>query len=109
MELSTFIAGDSVAVLTLAGELDLEVAADVAAAGQALLAASQCSALSIDMAGVEFIDSTAIGALVTIRNSALADGREVRLRNPSAKVVRVLRLTGLADVFLVEMVETRLD
>src|SRR5688572_15780860 len=67
----------------LAGELDLadadEVRDNLAAAAQA----SQCQVLEVDVSNVTFIDSYALGALVSARNTAAAAGVTLTLINPS--------------------------
>jgi anti-sigma B factor antagonist len=51
----------------------------------------------LDMSGVEFIDSSGLGALVTLDNEATGRGARFLVRDPSARVERILALTGLLD------------
>jgi anti-anti-sigma factor len=55
----------------------------------------------VDLAGVNFIDSTAMGTLVTGLKLARAAGGELVLKDPQSQVLRVLKLTGLDAVFTV--------
>lgn len=59
---------DGRAVVALRGELDVADAASVAAALTA--AAARASELIVDLAGLEFIDSSGLAALVLARKQA---------------------------------------
>jgi anti-anti-sigma factor len=77
-------------VLRLVGELDL---ANASGFEDAVLAASaEDEAVSIDLAGLTFIDSSGIRALIRI-----ADGcapRQVILRSPRPNVLKIFEITG---------------
>ena len=80
------------------GEVDLATVDDlVRAADEALRDAPQ--RLELDLAGVSFIDSVGIGALVTIRNTTRADGIVLVLGNVSRPVRRLLQIANLDTVF----------
>jgi len=55
-------------------------------------------AVSLDLARVEFIDSSGLGALVALRKH-LPEERRIRLVGPTPFVERVLRLTCLDHIF----------
>jgi stage II sporulation protein AA (anti-sigma F factor antagonist) len=83
----------------LDGELDLDCADKVrdslaAAAGQ-----DGCRFLVVDVSGLGFIDSYALGALVSARNTAAGSGVTLTLANPSPPVRKAIEVTGLGDVF----------
>jgi anti-anti-sigma factor len=59
--------------------------------------------LALDPSGVDFADSTGVGALIRVGNATVAGERELVLRHPSAWVARVLHITGLDAVFELEM------
>lgn len=52
----------------------------------------------IDMGAVEFIDSSGLGALVSIRKR-LPQDRDMRFTNMSPFVTKVLRMTKLDQIF----------
>ena len=56
----------------------------------------------INLKDVGFIDSSGIGELVGAFTSVQANGGQLKLLNPDEKVVKVLRLTRLDHLFLVE-------
>jgi anti-sigma B factor antagonist len=88
-------------ILSLSGELDLAEAPDIRRRGLEALQAGTGD-LVIDLAAVTFIDSSVIGALVAIRNEALAHERRVIVRSPQKNVRRVFELTGLSATFGVD-------
>ncbi len=93
--------------LTLSGELDLATAPTLVDLGLEALARPGTSVLAIDVGEVTFIDSTALGALVRLRNAALAGAKRVELVTVPDRVQRLLELTGLSDVFAAEADESR--
>ena len=79
-------------VVTLAGELDLYNAEEIRAAlGQVIAARPRC--VVIDLADVEFVDSTALGVLVEA-TSLLGPG-SLRLAAPQPGTRRALQVSGL--------------
>jgi anti-sigma B factor antagonist len=83
---------DGAVIVRLAGELDLYNAEDVRAAlTQALDAAPR--RIVVDMAAVEFVDSTALGVLVEAR-SRLGQAA-LLLAAPQPEARRTLALSGL--------------
>jgi anti-sigma B factor antagonist len=85
--------------LMVTGEIDVHSADDVAALGMLNLTEPKVTELVVDLAGVTFIDSTGLGALVRIRNIALEFNKEVILRDPSPRVQKLFKLTGLDRLF----------
>ena len=81
------------AYLKVAGALDL------AAAPQLIQEVKESQVLRLDLSEVEFMDSTGLGALITVRNGAREKGEELQLLAISRAVERVLELSGLTDVF----------
>jgi anti-anti-sigma factor len=90
---------DETVVLSLAGELDLYNAEEVRGA---LLdaCAGEPNLLVVDLEGVTFIDSTALGVLIEAR-SRMADRSGFRLAAPGLETRRALEVSGLDRHFLV--------
>jgi anti-sigma B factor antagonist len=86
--------------LHVAGEIDLAVADDLRQAGLSCLESND-PGLRIDLSDVTFIDSTGLGALVSLRTVAGEHGKTLHLVNVPAEVSRMLELTGLTDTFRV--------
>jgi anti-sigma B factor antagonist len=55
--------------------------------------------VTVDMSGVTFIDSTAIGALVNLRIYAQQRDHELRLTGCTDRLLRLLDILGLRPVF----------
>ena len=92
---------NGVMVLCLHGELDMATAPQANAALHAALDARP-PALIVDVAGLSFIDSTGIGALVGVARRAESDGCSLTLRSPSRPVLKVLQLTGVERLVALE-------
>jgi anti-sigma B factor antagonist len=86
-------------VVAFRGELDIADAAGV----MAVLAAAAAGnpRIIVDLAALEFIDSSGVAALVRGRNLARRAGGDLLLAAPRGPVRRILALTGLIDVFSV--------
>lgn len=59
-------------------------------------------ALVIDLANLEFIDSTGLAVLVTALRQSRAHGGNVVLRQPRPSTMRLLRITAMDRVFAIE-------
>ena len=90
---------DGRAVVALRGELDL---ADAVAVAEALtaVAVSQPQVI-VDLAGLEFIDSSGVAALARGRRQAWQGGGDLVLVAPQREVMLALALIRLSDAFRV--------
>jgi anti-sigma B factor antagonist len=89
--------GDGHVVVALRGELDIADAVSVAAALAAV--AARDLEIIVDLAGLEFIDSSGVAALARGRKLARHAGGDLLLAAPQQQVLRVLTLTRLIEVF----------
>ncbi len=85
------------AVVALRGELDIADAASVAAALMEIVA--RWPQIIVDLAGLEFIDSSGVAALARARKHARCAGGEVVLAAAQPQVARFLTLIRLIDAF----------
>lgn len=90
---------DGQVVVVLRGVLDVVDAVSVAAALAAVAARER--AVIVDLAGLAFMDSSGVAALVHGRKQARVAGGELLLAAPQPQVLRLLTLTRLIDVFRV--------
>lgn len=97
LDLSTRPSGDR-AVVTVAGEVDLETAAQLG--DHALAAVRNVSPhLVLDLSGVTFMDSTGLKVLLSIqRRTEVAQG-SLAVVGTARSVRRILTLTGLDQTF----------
>lgn len=84
-------------IVALRGMLDVADAVSVAAALAAV--AAREPDIIIDLAGLEFIDSSGVAALVRGRRQARNAGGELLLAAPQQQVLRILTLLRLIDIF----------
>ena len=89
--------GDGHVVVVLGGDLDIVDAVGVAAA--LAVVAARAPEIIVDLAGLEFIDSSGVAALARGRKLARHAGGDLLLAAPQHQVLRVLTLTRLIDVF----------
>jgi anti-sigma B factor antagonist len=88
---------DGAVVVSLAGELDLYNAPVLRTALLAECAAAP-TRLVVDLSGVEFIDSTALGVLIEARRR-LGRDEAFLLAAPGLETQRALRISGLDQHF----------
>jgi anti-anti-sigma factor len=84
------------ALITVVGELDIATCAEL---DDAVASVAPKMDITLDLAGVTFIDSTSLQTILGARTSLAAAGRRLVLANPSHIVMRVLTLTGLLRSF----------
>lgn len=92
-------------VIRLIGEVDMLVSDEVRAAGEAAIAHAGENGhqrVAFDLREVTFLDSTGIGALVSVSNAAREAEVPLVLRSVSPRVAKLLTITGLDDVFVTE-------
>lgn len=89
---------DSHDVVRLSGRLG---ASDSASVATSLIEIMECGAgfLHIDMAAVEFVDSSGLSALVTVLKRARRQEGDVILLNVNPRVRALLELTRLHEIF----------
>jgi anti-sigma B factor antagonist len=90
----------SEAVITLTGELDLSNAPTL---HECLLEASSGGAdtIEVDIARLTFIDSTGLGVLVAAQKRLKSNGGSLVISGPTARVMRVLAVSGLTSYFTI--------
>jgi anti-sigma B factor antagonist len=91
---------DKVCLVTVTGEIDIYTAPRFR---DELLAAIEDGAaeICIDLAGIEFMDSTGLTVLISAAKRLNASGGRLVLAAPSRPVVKLLAITGLNQVFTV--------
>jgi len=82
---------DTDGALVLQGEIDSYTAPDLAER-----LATEPPVEIVDVAGVTFIDSSGLRAIVEAHQARAASGSRLVLRAPSAAVQRLLEISGLA-------------
>ncbi len=88
---------DGVPVVQVGGDLDVYTAPRLKEALSA--AAAQGGRVVLDLTAVHFIDSTALGVLVSSLQQARADDGDLRLVLDDPYLLKIFRITGFDGVF----------
>jgi anti-sigma B factor antagonist len=96
----TTVGDDQTQLFGLGGTLDIATSPTLRAA--LLEAADRANhEIVVDLTQLEFLDSTGLGALIGAHKRAAEHGGSVRLVAHEGQILRLLRITGLLDVFSV--------
>ncbi len=87
-------ADDGEVTLRPQGDLDLDTAGELREAVRARALAG-ARAIRVDLAEVDFVDSSGVGALVVCRRTCDDLGCGFAVANPSGSAQAILRVTGL--------------
>ena len=88
--------GDAAATLKLTGELDGATSDSVVAEFDRHLRAGR-KAITMDLAGVTFIDSAGLRAIIRIQRRATQQSAELTVIPPPAPLLELLEITGLTE------------
>ncbi|MEZ5244895.1 MAG: STAS domain-containing protein [Acidimicrobiales bacterium] len=95
MEIQPIVQDDGTRV-AVHGEADADNCHEL---GAALLDESLIGPVRLDLAGLSFLDSSAVSELLGIQQELATRGIELSIVETSPAVHRVLEITGLLDVF----------
>jgi anti-sigma B factor antagonist len=88
------------AVLAVAGEVDVATAPGLRTQLLDLIGQGQRN-LVVDLEGVEFLDSTGLGVLVSTVKRVRSEGGDLALVCTRHQILRVFEITGLTTVFAI--------
>jgi anti-anti-sigma factor len=98
-ELSVHVAWqDGRALVTVAGDLDHATVSILRAETVGLLDTSECAEFTVDLAGLDFLDSSGLAGLLELHRMAMTGGAEVRLVNVPRGPARVIAIGGLSSL-----------
>ena len=84
--------------ITLAGELDLATVDELEHTARALRRAGS-TRIVVDLRRLDFLDSTGLGSLMTLRNDAKRAGHSLKLVPGPRDVQRIFDLSGTRGLF----------
>lgn len=87
--------------LSLQGRFDFNCHRDFRSACNNLLDAPGAEPIEIDFGQVEYLDSSALGMLLQVRERAQAKNRQVKLTNCSGIVGDVLKVANFGKLFVI--------
>ncbi|MDN3267352.1 STAS domain-containing protein [Streptomyces sp. MA15] len=89
--------GRRTAVVVVTGDVDLHTAPVLRA--QALTAVSQGAPhLVLDMAQVDFVDSTGLSTLIVLMHATQKAGGSLRIASVPDRLVRMVNMTGISEL-----------
>jgi len=91
-----------VARLSLEGRFDFHYHRDFRAAYDAVLAKTEIREIVVDFGRVDYLDSSALGMLLLLREKAETGGKKVKLSNLSGSVKQVLEIANFGKLFAIE-------
>ena len=86
-------------VCALTGELDIDSVGELRERAQAQLGNGPYRAVTLDLAGLTFIDSSGLGMLLELRRLALSSDIGFEMVNVPAGPARVIGIAGLTETF----------
>ena len=87
------------AILALAGRFDFNAHRDFRTAYDPLVADAGVSAVHVDFSNVDYLDSSALGMLLMLRDKMGGVGKEVALRGVKGNVKQVLDIANFGKLF----------
>lgn len=100
MQISSANVGDRV-VVKLAGRFDFNEHRSIKAVYEPVLQQAGIKTLEIDLAGIEYLDSSALGMMMLLRERAQAAGKTVVLSNPNQTVAQILDIANFSKLFTI--------
>jgi len=86
-------------ILRLEGRFTFEAGADFKAKAHAVLETAAVKELHLDFQGVTFLEPSALGILLLLREQAEAKGTQVTLLNPSTTIRSALEAVQFGKLF----------
>jgi anti-anti-sigma factor len=93
-------AGDT-EIIRLSGQFDFKDLRNFKEAYEAALNRAEVTTLHIEMLELNYIDSTALGMLMLLRQRAGAVGKKVILKHPTQEVREILDIGNLGNLFTI--------
>jgi len=100
MQINSSTAGDKVTI-KLAGRFDFNDHRSIKSAYEPALQQAEVKRLEIDLAEIEYLDSSALGMLMLMRERVLAAGKTVVLSKPSKTVAQILDIANFSKLFTI--------
>ncbi len=91
--------GDHKATLTINGRFDFSIHRDFRANYEEILGSHAVSEIAVDLKSVEYVDSSALGMLLLLREKSMAENIKMRLINPTLAVRQVLEIANFEKLF----------
>lgn len=100
MSIDTSVTGNT-AIINMTGRFDFNLQRDFKEAYDPHLNNVGVSAIEINLAGVDYLDSSALGMLLMLRERAAAAGKSLKLCSPGIGVAQILDIANFAKLFTI--------
>lgn len=100
MQINVSNEGDK-GIVKLAGRFDLNDHRTFKVAYEPLLQQAGLKTVEIDLAGIEYLDSSALGMMMLMRERAQAAGKSVVLSKPGNTVAQILEIANFGKLFTI--------
>lgn len=97
---------DDQATVSLVGDIGVESTALMRSLIQTAFARPEITTVVVDLAGVTFLDSSALGVLIAARRSSVERGTTFGIQNPGSMVTMALEITGLYDELILDSADS---
>jgi anti-anti-sigma factor len=87
------------AILSLAGRFDFNSHREFKTAYTTLLSDGTIQTLEVNLSAVDYLDSSALGMLLMLRERTQTAGKEVSLSKPNPTVVKILDIANFGKLF----------
>ncbi len=87
--------------LLLVGRFDFSVHRDFKEAYISALNDAEVQTININLAGVEYLDSSALGMLLMLRERVQAANKQISLCNPNETVTKILDIANFHKLFTI--------
>ena len=89
----------STAVIKLSGRFDFNTHREFRGAYEPLVTDASVRGVTVDFAGVDYLDSSALGMLLMLRDKLTGVGKEVLLKSVGGNVKQVLDIANFGKLF----------
>lgn len=90
---------ESKGILTLNGRFDFSIHRDFRSNYESILGTAGVSEIDVNLNGVDYIDSSALGMLLLLREKAMEKNIQMQLLNPKDSVRQVLEVANFGRLF----------
>jgi len=101
MSISTIVTGGT-ATIQMSGRFDFNVQRDFKNAYDPLIRNAAVTAIDVNLAGVDYLDSSALGMLLMLRERASATGKSLKLCKPNESMAQILDIANFSKLFSIE-------
>lgn len=84
------------------GRFDFNVQRDFKDSYDLLLKNDAVTSIHMNLAGVDYLDSSALGMLLMLRERAAASGKSLKLCKPNASVAKIFEIANFSKLFTIE-------